>query len=58
MGRTDRRTDGKAQTNMPPQLLPSSTEHSGSKNQKKKKKKRKEDGLASSKSYRVQRKEK
>ena len=53
----DGRTDGQAQTNMPPQLLRNSTEHSGRKNQKKKKK-RKEDGFASSKSYRVQRKEK
>ena len=39
----DGRTDGQAQTNMPPQLLPSSTEHSGSKNPKKKKKKKKEE---------------
>ena len=32
----DGRTDGQAQTNMPPQLLRNSTEHSGRKNQKKK----------------------
>ena len=35
--RTDRRSDGQAQTNMPPQLLRNSTEHSGRKNQKKNK---------------------
>ena len=37
----DGRTDGQAQTNMPPQLLRNSTEDSGRKNQKKKKKKKK-----------------
>ena len=36
----DGRTDGQAQTNMPPQLLRNSTEHSGRKNKKKKKRRR------------------